>query len=189
MSVHVIHFFGPLSQASVEQLRNCVLTGTEQQGATEICLHLSSEGGNLTAAFTAYHFLRSLAVPVTTHNLGNVESAAVLVYLAGATRLAVSHSRFMLHSLHWGFTAGSVDHDRLAEHARSLDFDAERYAKVFDERTSGAQQPANVRQHLAGRASILEPQAAIAAGIATAISDATTHRGATHWWPDVVKVA
>lgn len=187
MTTHVIHFFGPLSQPAVEQLRNCAMTAVHKQDATELCLHLSSDGGNLTAAFTAYHFLRSLGIPVTTHNMGNVESAAVLVYLGGTSRLTVTHGRFMLHALHWGYPGGPVDHDRLAEHARSLDFDAERFAKVFDESTKGAAQPVNVREHLAGRANILDAQCSVAAGISTAISDATVHKGATHWWPDVVR--
>ena len=187
MAAHIIHFYGPVTPASIEELRNCALSGIQQQKADELMIHISSEGGNLAAGFAAYHFLRSLPIAVTTHNLGNVESIAVLLFLAGAKRFVVPHGRFMLHALHWGFGNGTVDHDRLAEYTASLDFDAERYAKIFDERTKGAEQPVDVRSHLLGRVNILAADPSVSAGISTAVQDATTPPGAVHWWPAVVK--
>ena len=187
MAIHVVHFYGPITPGSVENLRNCAISALQQEHAEEFHLHISSEGGNLIAGFTAYHFLRSLPIPIVTHNLGNVESIAVLVFLAGTKRYVVPHGRFMVHALHWGFANGPVDHDRLAEYARSLDFDAERYAKIFDERTAGANHPVNVRKHLLGRENIMSAEISIRAGVATSIVEATTPESAVHWWPDVVK--
>ena len=120
MAAHIIHFYGPVTPASIEELRNCALSGIQEGHADELLISISSEGGNLAAGFTAYHFLRSLPVPVTTHNLGNVESIGVLLFLAGEKRLVVQHGRFTLHALHWGFGSGTVDHDRLAEYTASL---------------------------------------------------------------------
>ncbi len=187
MPTHVVHFYGPVNQASVENLRDCALSAIQQGRAEALQIRFSSEGGNLTAGFTAYHFLRSLTVPLTIHKIGNGESIAVLLFLAGATRLVVPHGRFMVHALHWGFGNMAVDHDRLSEHTRSLDFDAERYAKIFDERTAGAAQPIDVRSHLLGTANIFGSDVALASGLATAVADVTTPADAVHWWPAVVK--
>ncbi|MBW4056959.1 MAG: hypothetical protein HIU83_16510 [Proteobacteria bacterium] len=187
MSTHVIHFYGPVNLISVEELRNCALSAIQQGGATELQLRISSEGGNLTAGFTAYHFIKSLPVPVVTHNIGNVESIAVLLFLAGTTRLVVPHGRFMIHALNWGFGNGTVDHDRLAEYAASLDFDSERYAQIFDERTEGANQVVNVRSHLLGRANILGADASVVAGISTSVAEIATPEGTVHWWPAVAR--
>jgi ATP-dependent Clp protease, protease subunit len=187
MAAHIIHFYGPVTPASIEELRNCALSGIQEGHADELLISISSEGGNLAAGFTAYHFLRSLPVPVTTHNLGNVESIGVLLFLAGEKRLVVQHGRFTLHALHWGFGSGTVDHDRLAEYTASLDFDVERYAQIFDERTHGASQPVDVRSHLLGRANILASDASVSAGISHSVQEAATPAGAIHWWPPVVK--
>src|SRR5580693_3728642 len=103
MAEHVIHFYGRIHDKSFENLRNVVLQAIQAGAATSIQLRLSSEGGFNNAGFTCYHFLRAITVPLTIHNLGSVESMAVPIFLAGQTRLALPHSRFMLHALHWAF--------------------------------------------------------------------------------------
>ena len=113
MSKHVIHFLGPVNVISIQNLRNIILQSINgQKPASEIELLISSEGGDLNSGFTAYNFIRSIQIPITCINIGTVESMAVILYLAGDQRLAVQHSRFLLHSLHWGFNAGNVDQNR-----------------------------------------------------------------------------
>ena len=158
MGTHVIHFYGPITPGSVQELRNVTLATIhqQQQAASEILLLLSSEGGNITAGFTAYHFLQSLPVPLTIHNTGNVESMGVIMLLAGTTRLSVACGKFAIHAMHWGFGNAPVDHNRLLEYGDSLNFDLERYSRIFKERTSGAQKPIDVKEHLTGRQTFLE---------------------------------
>ncbi len=181
MTIHVIHFLRSFSAESLAGLQNATLSAVNQ-GATEIRLHLSSEGGSNDQAFAAYHLLRSLPVPVTTHCVGNVESMAVMAYLAGDKRLFVPHGKVKIHPLHWGFGSTTVDHDRLAEYVDSLDFDARRYADIFEERTKGAKTIVNVRAHLAGKAKLLDATEAVASGIAKEIADASIPKDSTRWW-------
>ena len=51
-----------------------------------INLFISSMGGDVNAAMAAYHYLRSLPVPLQTYNLATVSSSANLVYCAGDKR-------------------------------------------------------------------------------------------------------
>ena len=50
MSLHIIHFSGPINHNSVCTIRNLCLQAL-QSGASELELHMSTEGGNMTAGF------------------------------------------------------------------------------------------------------------------------------------------
>ncbi len=186
MNLHIIHFFGPINTNAIQGLRDVALQAVAA-GASEIRLHLSSEGGTLASAFTAYHFLRSLPIPITAHNFGNIESSALLLYLAAEDRLVAPQARFLLHSMHWGFGNQNVDHLRLTEHVNSLDFDAERYAKIFDERTKGAESHLNIRKQLKGNAKILNAESSLSAGISSSIvsTEGRCPKEATCWWVQI----
>ena len=77
--------------------------------------------------------LRSLGIPLVSHNMGNVESSAVLLYLAADTRFAAPYSRFLLHNFHWTFSTESVRKPVISEILDSLDFDSARYRDIFNE--------------------------------------------------------
>jgi len=181
MTIHIVHYFGSLNQPTVERLRDTCLQA-RQQGATEIRIHFSSDGGSTSYGFALYNFLRSLPIPIVIHNMGTIESTAIFVFLAGTRRIACPHSRFLIHSLHWGFNAGAVDHARLREHLASLDNDLERYAQIFIERTAGAPNPIDIRSHLLGQEKIITPNEAVSAGMVHEVTDAAVPPDATVWW-------
>ena len=118
MALHIVHFIGPINHSSACTIRNLCLQAL-QSGATEIELHLSTEGGNMTAGFALYFFLKSLPLPLTTHNIGSVESIGVVIFLAGHKRYACPGTRFLVHPLHWGFgNLVAADHSRVSRMAR-----------------------------------------------------------------------
>ena len=131
--------------------------------------------------FTLYSFLRSLPVPLTTHNISNVESISVIAFLAGQTRRVCPQGRFLIHPLNWSFEAGQVDDARLREYVRKLDNDIERYAEIFDERTAGAEEAIPVRDHLSGREKLISAGASLKAGIVHEVAEASIPEGATTW--------
>jgi len=181
MTLHVINFMRSINAETLPVLQHAALSAIDA-GATEIQIHMSSDGGNNDQGFAAYHFLRSLPIPVNMHCIGNVESMAVILFLAGANRLIVPHGKVKIHPMLWNFPAGTVDHDRLVEYVASLDFDAKRYAEIFDERTQGSSKVVDVRAHLAGQARLMDSAAAVSSGIATGIADATIPATAIRWW-------
>jgi ATP-dependent protease ClpP protease subunit len=184
MALHIVHFIGPINHNSACTVRNLCLQAL-QSGASEIELHLSTEGGNMTAGFALYYFLKSLPLPLTTHNIGSIESIGVVIFLAGQKRYACPGTRFLVHPLNWGFgNLVAADHARVSEWRECLDFDAERYASIFEETTSGGMTPAEIRSHLFGNARIFDAEQALAAGIIhEAIQARLPEAGPTsHWW-------
>jgi ATP-dependent Clp protease protease subunit len=184
MSLHIVHFIGPINHNSASTVRNLCLQAL-QNGASEIELHMSTEGGNMTAGFALYFFLKSLPLPLTTYNVGSVESVGVVIFLAGQKRYACPRTRFLVHPLHWGFGAQvAADHARVSEWRDCLDFDAERYACIFEEATKGAGLQGDIRTHLFGNARIFDCEQALQAGIIHKCQQARLpEAGATsHWW-------
>ena len=183
MSLHIVHFIGPINHGSACAVRNLCLQAL-QSGASEIELHMSTEGGNMTAGFALYFFLKSLPIPLHTHNIGSVESVGVVIFLAGQQRYACPGARFLIHPLHWGFgNLVAADHARVSEWRECLDFDAERYAAIVDEATRGAPDAGDVRPHLFGNARIYTAEQAVRAGL---IHEAVQARlpalgTTTHW--------
>jgi ATP-dependent protease ClpP protease subunit len=184
MSLHIVHFIGPISHNTVCTVRNLCLQAL-QNGASEIELHISTEGGNMTAGFALYFFLKSLPIPLTTHNVGSIESIGVPIFLAGQKRYACPGTRFLVHPLHWGFgNLVAADHSRVSEWRECLDFDAERYARIYDEATRDAVVKTDVRSALFGNARIFDAEQAVAAGLVhKAIQARLPEYGVTsHWW-------
>ncbi|MGH8853027.1 MAG: ClpP family protease [Telluria sp.] len=184
MALHIVHFIGPINHNSACNVRNLCLQAV-QNGATEIELHMSSEGGNMTAGFALYFFLKSLPVPLTTHNIGSVESIAVVIFLAGKKRYACPGSRFLVHPLHWGFgSLVAADHSRVSEWRDCLDFDAERYAAIVLDATTAAGTPTDIRSNLTSTARIFDAAEAVKAGITHDARQAQLPAaGSTcHWW-------
>ncbi|MCO5083090.1 MAG: ATP-dependent Clp protease proteolytic subunit [Rhizobiaceae bacterium] len=171
----------PISSDTLGALQHCALSALNN-GATEMTIYLSCEGGTNDQGFAAYNFLRSLPVPLTMHGISNVESMAVILFLAADRRVIVPHGKVKIHPMHWGFNGGPVDHDRLAEYVESMDFDAKRYANIFAERTPKAKTPLNIAENLAGRALVLDAKAAVESNIATEIADAAIPADSVRWW-------
>lgn len=184
MALHIVHFIGPINQHSACTVRNLCLQAL-QSGASELELHMSTEGGNMTAGFALYFFLKSLPLPLTTHNIGSVESVGVPIFLAAEQRYACPGTRFLVHPLHWGFgNLVAADHARVSEWRECLDFDAERYASIFDDATSQADARTDIRDNLFGSARIFDAEQALAAGIVHGVVQARLPlAGVTsHWW-------
>lgn len=182
MTTHVIHFTGNIHQGSALQLQDVSLQALAQ-GATEIRYHVTTDGGSTMLGFWLFNFIRSLPVPVTIHNTGNIESMGIILFLAADRRIAAPHSRFLLHPLNWGFPNGSrLDHARLNEHSLSLDNDFDRYVSIFDERTAGAAQKTDIRACLKNTARVLTAEDAVNANLATEIGDVVLSADSIRWW-------
>lgn len=184
MALHIVHFIGPIHHASVCTVRNLCLQALHA-GATELALHLSTEGGNMTAGFALHFFLKSLPLPLSAHNIGSVESVGVPIFLAASRRYACPGTRFLVHPLHWGFgDLVAADHSRVSEWRDCLDFDAERYARIFEQATAGAAAPVAIRANLTGNARLFDAGQALDAGIVHAVCQATLppSGAARHWW-------
>ena len=106
------------------------------KGATEIHLLLSTPGGLVDSGVAIYNVLKGLPVPLTTHNVGSVNSIGNVVFLAGAHRKACPHSTFMYHGV--GFdvmTAMRFEEKNLRERLDSIRADQSKIGAIIGERT------------------------------------------------------
>lgn len=177
--LHTVHFFSPVTMSSVSLLQDRCLTAIGN-GATHLNLHISSSGGDTVAGFTAYNFLKSLPIPITTHNISNVESMANIIFMAGSVRKANPMSRFLLHPLHWGFN-GQVDHSRLNEWSACLNDDLNRFINIMELETNGAKSVEHWSEIITS-ATLVSPSAAAEMGILHEITPATLADSAFNFW-------
>ena len=81
-------------------LVNAISTAMDNLSDCEIFhIILSSPGGETSAGVTAYNLIKTCPVPVHVHNLGEVSSAAMLLYLAGKIRTAAPICKFTFHPM------------------------------------------------------------------------------------------
>jgi len=93
----VISFMGEINTGSMGQL--LAIVGMQlRAGVHKIRIVISSGGGDTSAAFAAYNYLHNLpGIEVSTFNVGNVDSAAVILFCAGQQRYSFPATRFLIH--------------------------------------------------------------------------------------------
>lgn len=98
----LVNYFGDVSELSVNQMitfvtQNIFAADSQKQQIEELIIQIASNGGSSDHGLLAYNFLRQTNIKKTTINIGNVDSAAALIFCAGDSRLAMQTSRFTLH--------------------------------------------------------------------------------------------
>lgn len=74
-----------------------------------IHLHIQSSGGNTFDSYALVDIILSSKTPVYTYGEGNVESAAMDIFLAGKRRYGYKHTMFMIHGNSSSFEDSSLD--------------------------------------------------------------------------------
>lgn len=90
----------------LEQLNNA------KPDCSKLVINMSSVGGDIDTAIELYYFIKSLDCHVRTVNTSYVNSAAIIVFLAGNERICPPTSSFYVHSvtkrLEGVYNAGSL---------------------------------------------------------------------------------
>lgn len=71
----------------------------EMPNSDVLTISISSAGGDIDVAIELYNFIRSLDCKVRMINTSYVNSAAVIVFLAGEERVCLHSSSFYVHSV------------------------------------------------------------------------------------------
>jgi ATP-dependent Clp protease, protease subunit len=97
----LVNFYAGVSESSVNTLINFitqqVMIQTPDNPLDEIIIQISSSGGSSDHGMLAYNYLRQVSIKKTTIGMGNVDSAAVMIFAAGDQRIATPSCRFTLH--------------------------------------------------------------------------------------------
>lgn len=131
-----VHLAGAINPSSVIQLIQ-IVGDRVGKGARSILLAISSPGGQIYWGVTAYNFLRGLGVEVITHNVGQVDSIAAVIYCAGDRRLCVPTGRFLIHGVAAQFagTDVSITEKDLRSRLAGLEQNRDTIATILSART------------------------------------------------------
>jgi len=79
-------------------------------GIKKIKFYISSTGGDMDSAYRLFDFLKSLPIEIETIGFGQVDSAAIILFLTGNKRTATKNCRFLLHegTFHIGLPSASL---------------------------------------------------------------------------------
>lgn len=126
-------FIGPINDDNIMCLCNFIVN--QEEPINHLTINISSLGGATASGITIYNYLKQQSFPITTHNLGEVSSAAVLLYLAGTSRTAEAISKFMIHPVQ--VSAGNdLPYHKVEELLKIVDADIKNYAKIVNTETN-----------------------------------------------------
>lgn len=91
-------FSGEIDLSSSEALTAKMVERT-YQGAERVILDISSPGGKVTPSLRLYRALRSTPFELVTRAVNEVDSMALMLYLAGDKRLAFPEATFLVHAI------------------------------------------------------------------------------------------
>ena len=164
-------FIGPISNNATRFLRNACCTAVNDK-VTDLTIQFSSSGGTVDEGFSLYEFLLSLPLTLTMHNIGVVNSVAIIVFLAGDKRFANDNTIFYMHDETWT-TLGAREYtsSKLKEYTYLLESSRLRAKSILKLRTkldqSFLESPDFFKEPIS-----YQPSAAKSAGIIHEIQDA-----------------
>ena len=130
MRTQYVLFSRGISDESVNQLFGTLYSLIND--CDEVYLLLNSNGGNVNAGIHCYNMLRSLPIVLTTHNVGNVDSIANTIFLAGEKRYVAASASFMFHGVVFNKEAPfTLDEKACREHLDSITSDHNRIGQIF----------------------------------------------------------
>ena len=96
---------------------------------------LSSVGGILDHAYYLFNMIEALEIEIVTWNVGNIQSAANMLFLGGDKRYATEGSTFFFHQTAYELSPARVTEPYLAERLKAARYDDNRSANIIAAKT------------------------------------------------------
>jgi ATP-dependent Clp protease protease subunit len=109
-----IAFIADVQTPQIAKLREA-LTNAVNTRVEEIQLFISSSGGNVSEGLNIAAFMKTLPVRIVTHNIGQIDSIANVIFAAGSPRYAIQTSSFLFHGISWHFEKLDVIESQIEE--------------------------------------------------------------------------
>jgi ATP-dependent protease ClpP protease subunit len=151
-----------------------------------IHLAIQSPGGSVPVALSLANILQSLPCQITTYNIGNVDSAAVILFAAGTERICAREAIFCLHPISKEVT-GLQTIDTLSSLVREIEEDTARVTRFLSRRTEKTT-PSRWRE-LMSEPHVISADTAVEIGLANRIDECRFALGSgfsTKDFPDVL---
>ena len=105
---------GMIDTVSTNQIMAAIIAECAKGTSTDITIIVNSGGGSISAAFALISVIRSSSIPVTTIALGECSSAALMIFMSGATRYVDKNASILSHQFSASFPG----------HAKAIDLRA-----------------------------------------------------------------
>ena len=129
MPIQYIVFIAEVQTAQAGKLR-AALTDAVNAG-DDICLLISSGGGNVSEGLNIAAYMRTLPVEITTHNIGQTDSIANVIFSAGSKRYANANASFLFHGVSMHYERADFIESQLEEQYKIVKRLRENIASVF----------------------------------------------------------
>jgi len=108
----------------------------KQDTGSEITLYINSPGGEVISGLAVYDFISLMRSPVRTVCTGTAASMGAILFLAGAKREMLPHTRLMIHdpSYSGGYIGGKKSHE-IRHELEKLDEVRSALAEIIAEKT------------------------------------------------------
>jgi len=132
-----INFYDEINPVIAQQFMGACHQVITQKQPDELYFLFSSPGGRVDAGIVLYNFINALAVDVTMHNTGSIDSIASVVFLAGSKRLAAKNASFLIYGIQCNFNHPiSLTIPQLQENINRAKRDESKISNIYSERTS-----------------------------------------------------
>ncbi|MGA2001191.1 MAG: ATP-dependent Clp protease proteolytic subunit [Terriglobales bacterium] len=168
-----IVFTADVQTVQAAKLRDA-LTKACNAGA-DIYLIMSSGGGNVFEGLSIAAFMKTLPVKITTHNVGQTDSIANVIFAAGAVRYANRNSSFLFHGVSMHFERQDFIESQLEEQYLGVKRLRENIADAFA--AYAGLSLADTQALMISGATILTAQEALSKAIVNEIRDAAIPPG------------
>ncbi|MCM1060543.1 MAG: ATP-dependent Clp protease proteolytic subunit [Eubacterium sp.] len=126
------------SEINAESADNLIkqLMYLDRKNSSEITLYINSPGGEVMSGLAVYDYIKIMKSPVKTVCIGDAASMAAIIFLAGAKREMLPHSRILIHDPAYGHldVSGKKPHE-IQRGVDSLNKVRETLAEIIAEKT------------------------------------------------------
>jgi ATP-dependent protease ClpP protease subunit len=127
--IQYIVFIADVQIVQAGKLRDALTKAANE--AKDIYLLISSVGGNVGEGLNLAAFMKTLPVNIITHNIGQTDSIANVIFAAGGTRYATHNSSFLFHGVSMSYEKQSFIESQLEEQYKSVKRLRENIAAAF----------------------------------------------------------
>ena len=113
-----VELCGPVNAGSCAVLIRSLLYLRQEDAQAPIRMFINSPGGEVQSGLALYDVMQALKCPVNTICLGMAASMAALIFVSGARREMLPHSRIMIHD---PLIGGGIGGSALSVKARADD--------------------------------------------------------------------
>jgi ATP-dependent protease ClpP protease subunit len=168
MAIQYILFSADVQTAQAGKLR-AAITDAANAGS-EIYLLISSGGGNVSEGLNIAAYMRTLPVQITTHNIGQTDSIANVIFSAGHRRYANRNASFLFHGVSMHYEKADFIESQLEEQYKIVKRLRENIASAFAQYTGIS--VADAEGLMISGATILSAQEALTKAIIHEVRDA-----------------